>query len=373
MAEKKDTNQLGSGVQDTQTKGIQKELPEGSSMKYINTFQEGTQVKDVYLCKRAQSAMTKAGKHYMNVSLQDKTGMVDAKIWDPDSPGIGDFEEMDYVWVIGEVVIFNDKNQLNIRQIRRAGQREYDPADYMPTSRKPVNDMLDSLLGHIETVEAPYMKKLLYHFFVDDQRFCASFCSHSAAKSVHHGFIGGLLEHTLSVTGICSFFASNYPFLDRDLLITAAILHDIGKVKELSPFPRNDYTDEGQLLGHISIGAYMVWDVIRDIEDFPEIKAHELIHCMLSHHGELEFGSPKKPALVEALALSFADNVDAKMETMREALYQNPGNYSLKWQGVNKYIDSNIRRTSVSQPEEESWMSEDVAKKLAEAMLSAKK
>ena len=154
--------------------------------------------------------------------------------------------------------------------------------------------------------------------------------------------------------------------------MTAAICHDIGKVHELSPFPKNDYTDEGQLLGHIMIGASMVRDAIKDISDFPEVKANELLHCILSHHGELEFGSPKKPALTEALALSFADNTDAKMETMREALYQNPGNTSLKWQGFNRYLDSNIRRTSIASTEEDSWMSPVDAKRLAEAMLSAK-
>ena len=358
-------------------------MPEGSNMKFINTFQEGTQVKDVYLCKRAQSAQTKTGKHYMNVSLQDKSGMVDAKIWDPDSPGIGDFEELDYVWVMGEVVIFNDKNQLNIRQLRRATKGEYDTADYMPTSRRAIDDMRDDLFSYIETVETTYLKQLLYHFFVDDAKFCAAFCNHSAAKSVHHGFIGGLLEHTLSVTGICDYFASNYPFLDRDLLITAAICHDIGKVRELSPFPRNDYTDEGQLLGHIMIGTGIVRDAIETIEDFPEVKANELLHCILSHHGELEFGSPKKPALAEALALSFADNVDAKMETLREALYQNPTTNSLKWQGFNRYLDSNIRRTSISVNEEDSWLmpasdEENVrlgpadAKRLAELMRTGK-
>lgn len=315
-------------------------------MQYINTFQEGTQVKDVYLCKKSNRAQTKAGKPFMNVTLQDKTGTVDAKIWDPDSPGIGEFEEMDYIWVIGEVTIFNDKNQLNIRQLRRAGEDEYDPADFMPTSRNGIDIMYDELLSYIDSIQSGYMKQLLKHFFVEDEAFKKQFCNHSAAKSVHHGFIGGLMEHTLSVTGICDYFAGVYSFLDRDLLLTAAMCHDIGKVRELSPFPKNDYTDEGQLLGHIVIGTNMLREAIDGIEGFPETKANELLHCIVSHHGELEFGSPKKPALAEALALSFADNTDAKMETFREALYQNENNNSLKWQGFNRLLDSNIRRTS---------------------------
>ena len=136
---------------------------------------------------------------------------------------------------------------------------------------------------------------------------------HSAAKSVHHGFVGGLLEHTVSVTRNCNYFAQNYPFLNRDLLLTASIFHDIGKLKELSSFPANDYTDAGQLLGHIMIGAEWVGEAIRTIDGFPATLANELKHCILAHHGELEYGSPKKPALVEALALSFADNIDAKI------------------------------------------------------------
>lgn len=137
-----------------------------------------------------------------------------------------------------------------------------------------------------------------------------------------------------------------YPILNRDLLLTAAIFHDIGKLKELSTFPENDYTDAGQLLGHIMIGAEWVGDAIKSINGFPVVLANELKHCILAHHGELEFGSPKKPALVEALALSFADNIDAKMETFRELLVNVPEN-DTKWQGYNRFMETNFRRTSV--------------------------
>ena len=163
---------------------------------------------------------------------------------------------------------------------------------------------------------------------------------------MHHGCVGGLLEHTLGVTKNCDYFAKMYPVLNRDLLLTAAIFHDIGKLKELSTFPENDYTDAGQLLGHIMIGAEWVGDAIKSIDGFPVVLANELKHCILAHHGELEFGSPKKPALVEALALSFADNIDAKMETFRELLVNVPEN-DTKWQGYNRFMETNFRRTSV--------------------------
>ena len=175
--------------------------------------------------------------------------------------------------------------------------------------------------------------------------FAKRFKFHSAAKSVHHGFVGGLLEHTLSVTRLCAFFADTYSILNRDLLLAAAMLHDVGKLEELSVFPANDYTDEGQLLGHIAMGMEIVGARIRAIEGFPAKLANELKHCILAHHGELEYGSPKKPALPEAVALHFADNLDAKMETMRE-LFANVPEGNTDWQGYNRLFESNIRRSS---------------------------
>ena len=318
-------------------------------MQYINTMKEGMKLKDVYLVKKLVHAQTKTGKEYWNITLQDKTGCVDAKVWDPDSPGIDEFEAKDFIWVTGEVTVFNNANQVNIRQARKADEGSFDPADYVPCSEKNIEEMYTELKGLIDSVKAPYMKKLLDHFFADDD-FKKRFCYHSAARNVHHGFVGGLLEHTLSVAKVCDFFSKNYPFLDRDLLLTAAICHDIGKLEELSPYPDNDYTDEGQLIGHIVIGAQMISEAIKGIDDFPQVKANELVHCILAHHGELEFGSPKKPALAEAIALSFADNTDAKLETMKEALGANAMK-GVEWQGFNKYLDSNIRRTSPSTDE----------------------
>ncbi len=313
-------------------------------MHYINTLTEGQQVKEIYLVKKVTSALTKSGKQYLSVLLSDKTGTLDAKIWDPASPGIAEFEAMDYIWVGGEIVVFNNANQLNIRQARKAREGEYLPKDYMPTSDRDVDEMYEELMRLIRSVKSPYYQQLLYSFFQDPE-FQKRFCFHSAAKSVHHGFVGGLLEHTLSVAKICSFYAKHYAFLDRDLLLTAAICHDIGKLEEIAPFPVNDYTDDGQLLGHIVIGVGMIREKIRDIPDFPKIKENELVHCILSHHGELEYGSPKKPALCEALALSFADITDARMETMREAIYSQLSP-SMAWKGFHKFLDTNIRATS---------------------------
>ena len=313
-------------------------------MKYIESLREGERINEVYLCKFKQAALTKAGKPYDNVILQDKTGTLDAKIWDPGSVGIDEFDAMDYVAVTGDITSFQGNLQLSIKRVRKVGEGEYDPKDYLPATDKNVDEMYEELMGFVNSVKNPYLSRLLHSFF-DDADFAKAFKFHSAAKSVHHGFVGGLLEHTVSVTRNCDYFAQNYPFLNRDMLLTAAMFHDIGKLKELSTFPENDYTDAGQLLGHIIIGTEWIGEKIREIDGFPEVLANELKHCILAHHGELEYGSPKKPALVEALALSFADNLDAKMETVRELLNNVPDN-NLTWQGYNRLLESNIRKTS---------------------------
>ena len=313
-------------------------------MKFIETLREGERINEIYLCKFKQAALTKSGKPYDNVILQDKTGTLDAKIWDPGSVGIDEFDAMDYVAVTGDVTSFQGNLQLSIKRVRKVGEGEYEPENYLPVTDKDIDEMYKEMMGYINSIKNQYLSKLL-HMFFDDEAFAKAFKFHSAAKSVHHGFVGGLLEHTVSVTRNCNYFAENYPFLNRDLLLTAAMFHDIGKLKELSTFPENDYTDAGQLLGHIMIGAEWIGDKIREIDGFPVVLANELKHCILAHHGELEYGSPKKPALVEALALSFADNLDAKMETVREILAGVPEN-NLQWQGFNRLLDSNIRRTS---------------------------
>lgn len=321
-----------------------------NSMKYIESFHDGMHVSDVYLVKTKNTALTKNGKEYLNVTLQDKTGSVDAKVWEPNSPGINEFEVLDYVYVEGNITVYNGVNQLSIQRLSVAREGSYDPKDFLPVSERPIVDMKKELEADIQSVQNPYLKQVLTKLFLENAAFLKDFSMHSAAKSVHHGYVGGLMEHTLSVAAVCDFYAKHYPDLNRDLLITAALCHDIGKTRELTAFPRNDYSDEGQLIGHIVIGYQMVKETIDTIPDFPEKLSTELLHCILSHHGELEYGSPKKPALMEAMALSFADNIDAKLQTMREAL--NAADRSGKagensgWIGFNRLIDSNMRKTS---------------------------
>lgn len=312
-------------------------------MRFIETLRDGDRVSDVvYLCKSKSIALTKAGKEYASVILMDKTGTIDAKIWDLNSGGIGDFDVNDWVSVNGQVSTYNGVLQFKVDRIRKADESEYEVSDYVPSSRFSIDDMYNELLGIVASIKDTNINKLLTKFFVEDEEFVKKFKNTSAAKTVHHGFSGGLLEHSLSVSKLCVNIANNYDFINRDLLVGCALLHDVGKVRELSEFPENDYTDEGNFIGHIVIGYEMVMEKIKEIPDFPKLLCEEIGHCILAHHGELEYGSPKKPSIVEAVALSMADNMDAKLETMREALNEKNTN---DWLGFNKWLGSNIRRT----------------------------
>ena len=312
-------------------------------MRFIDGLCEGETIRNVYLCKGKRSAETRNGKPYDNLILQDKTGTLDGKVWDPNSQGIADYDEKDFIEVFGDVINYNGNLQLNIRQIRKAEEGEYNPADYMPTTDKSVDGMYEELTAYIRQISNKYLRQVLEFYYIKDEAFIKKFKAHSAAKTVHHGFSGGLLEHTLSVTRMCDYFATSYSILNRDLLLSSAILHDIGKVKELSDFPDNDYTDEGQLIGHIVIGVEMINDAIRSIPGFPEKLAHELKHCIVAHHGDLEYGSPKKPALAEAVALNMADSTDAKLQTLTELF---KGKTGTDWLGYNRLFESNLRRAS---------------------------
>ena len=216
-------------------------------MKFIRDLKEGDRVFDIYLCKHKQGAVTKNGKPYENVILQDKTGTIDAKVWEPNNPGIGNYNTLDYIEVYGDVNNFQGNLQVSVKRIRVCREEEYNAADYLPVSGKEIEGMYRELTDYVQSVKNIYLRQLLEAFFVSDGEFVKAFKFSSAAKTVHHGFVGGLLEHTLSVTKLCDYYCKAYPVLKRDVLLTAAMCHDIGKVKELSPFPENDYTDDGQL------------------------------------------------------------------------------------------------------------------------------
>lgn len=313
-------------------------------MKYIRDLKENDYIyNEIYLCKSRQVLTSKTGKPYVSLVLQDKTGTIDAKVWDFNCE-ISQYDAMDFVHIDARVTSFQDALQLNVSKIYKSREGEYNPEDYFPKTSKDIEEMYQKIKLYIRNIKEKNLRSLVEEFFIKDEAFIKKFKEHSAAKSVHHSFMGGLLEHTLSVATICNFLATMYPIINKDLLISAALLHDIGKMDELSPFPRNDYTNEGQLLGHIFIGASKVSEKIGSMADFPEKLASELVHCILAHHGELEYGSPKKPAIIEAVALHFADNTDAKLQTMTEIL--NSYDSKVDWMGYQRLFDSNIMRST---------------------------
>lgn len=310
-------------------------------MNYLKELRDGEMVSENYFCKQKQTLQTKAGKSYYSLILQDKTGTMDGKVWELNA-GIEHFEALDYIRVEGQVVSFQGALQLNIRRVRRLSEGEYDVSEYMPCTKRNTAEMYKELMGYIDSLRDAQFKLLAESYFKEDPKFKEMFLSHSAAKTMHHNFVGGLLEHTVSVTKLCSYLADNYPVLDRDLLLTAAMFHDVGKLSEISSFPENDYTDAGQLLGHIYIGADWLSKRMDKLGGFSVKRKNELLHCILSHHGELEYGSPKKPALAEALALSMADNLDAKLAGVT-ALFD--GTDETGWLGFQKMFESNMRKT----------------------------
>ena len=312
-------------------------------MYSIANWREGDSISEVVLCRSKDVAQTKVGKNYYSLKLQDASGTVDGKIWDLSS-GIDHFEALQYIKVEGEVKRYQNSLQLSIRRLRVAREGEYDPKDYIPVSPYPIEEMYEKLLTTLRSISHPQLRALLEAFFVNDPAFVKAFKAHSAAKSVHHSFSGGLLQHTLRVTELCEDYCKKYPMIKRDLLLAGALCHDIGKTRELSSFPANDYTDEGQLLGHIVIGVQMLSEKMAQIPGFPVNVRNELLHIILAHHGEFEFGSPKKPALLEALALHMADNTDAKIQLMCETLSDENAH---GWLGFQKFLDSNVRRTEM--------------------------
>lgn len=312
-------------------------------MRYIIDLHEGENVVEHYLCKSRQTLKSRAGKSYLSLKLQDKTGSVGAKVWDLNND-IKSFEENDFIKIDGIVLLYNNELQINIKKIRKSMEGEYDPMDYIPCTDKNIESLYGRLLSYIDTIENTYIKQLLKEIFINNEEIAKNFKTHSAAKIIHHRYMGGLLEHTLSVIEICDFLGGRYKYVNRDILIACAMLHDVGKIWELSPFPVNDYTDEGQLLGHIYIGAELVSDTAAKIKNFPPRLEVLMKHCLLAHHGEFEYGSPKLPKTMEAFILHCADNTDAKIKSIEEFI--DTDSTQGNWVGYQKMLQRNISKSN---------------------------
>ena len=309
----------------------------------IKDLKEGDIVRDLILyCSEKSSATSVRGEYYA-LTLQDSSGTLVGRVWDINS-NIEEFGSKDFIQITGNITSYKGVLQVNISKLTKVDPSNVDIGDFCPKATRDIDEMWAEFMDMVNSVENEYLSKLLHAFF-DNDKIVYRFKENSAAKTVHHAYVGGLLDHSLSVARICDTLANNYPTLNRDLLITAAVLHDIGKIKEISAFPENDYSDEGILLGHIYMGAEMVDIQVRKIEGFPSILANELKHCILAHHGKLEFGSPKVPALIEATALAFADDTDAKLRRFSDILSDTTDNNWSERQDF--FLNSRFRRTII--------------------------
>jgi len=291
--------------------------------RFLCDLEPGDTIVDFFLVREKTMSLTRAGKPYLSLDLQDKSGRIEAKVWENAQAANDQFGKGDVVKAKALVESYQARNQLNIKQIRKADDDDpFDYADLLPTTPGDIDEMWAQLRGYIDMVERPDLARLLGAFF-DDEAFCETFKRSVAARDVHHAYIGGLLEHVLSVVQVCEFFAAHYE-ADRDLLITGALLHDIGKTIELDSVREFNYTVPGGLLGHIVIGVKMVAERVAEIEDYPEETAMVIEHMVLSHQGQPDWGSPIPPKTREALLLHFADNVDSKHWLAANALATAP-------------------------------------------------
>ena len=279
---------------------------------FVNDLQEGQKIRDLYLISRKTLAETKNGKPYLALSLMDKTGEIEARIWDNASHIDAIIETGLIVLVEAQVKAYRNQLQLNIFSLSPVEDSDELLGDFIPASKRSVREMQQELADHINKISDHHLQQLLESLLQGD--ILKQFSKAPAAKHMHHAYLGGLLEHTLSVTGLAIKITLHYPSLDRDLLISGAILHDLGKIEEFSfssiPF---DYTDSGRLIGHLVLGSEMVRKQANSIEDFPKERLDQLVHLILSHHGRHEFGAPCLPMTAEAILLHHLDDMDAKV------------------------------------------------------------
>ena len=282
----------------------------------LAAFDEGKLFDGFFLVLARQQRTTSTNKPYLSLTLGDKTGAMEGRVWEPNDPRIArDFDRDDIVKVRGSASRFKDTMQLKIDQLRKAADGEADKADLLPSTTYDVAALWAQVLGFVDSFTEPDLKRLLTTI-LSDPALAAAYREAPAAKQLHHAWLGGLLEHVVSLLTLAERVVPHYPILDRDLVLTGVLLHDIGKIRELSWETGFEYTVEGQLLGHIQIGSALAERTMDSLPDFPPRLKTLVLHMILSHHGKLEFGSPKLPMIPEALVLNFLDDLDAKMQAI---------------------------------------------------------
>jgi len=301
----------------------------------------------------------KTGEPYLALTLADRSGQIEAKMWDNVNEVLEAFEQDDFVKVKGLINKYKNRFQLTIHKLRKLGESEIDFADYLPKTMKDIDHLWQTLADFVAGFQNPHLKSLVQAFMADPE-IAAAYRSAPAAKTLHHAYIGGLLDHVVSLFRSCDLICRNYPQINRDLLLTGAFLHDIGKIHELTYNRSFTYTNRGQLLGHMIIELEMVQAKLALVPDFPEELKTLVEHLVISHHGQYEFGSPKLPMFPEALMLHYLDDLDSKMEAMRchferESLLDNP------WTSYNASLGRPLLNTEKFLSPKKSAGSEDSA------------
>jgi 3'-5' exoribonuclease len=277
----------------------------------------GSPVDEVFLVHAKELRRTKGGKPYLKLRVGDRTGTLDCMVWENAEAAGAGFEPGDVVRVLGKSSEYEGRVQLEAATVHRTPTGEFDPRAFLPTTYRDVEELQGFLWYHIESMRDPDLQALLRAIF-EEPDFYERFCLAPAAKSFHHAYLGGLLEHTVTVAGLAEHVCQQYGRINRDLLIAAALLHDVGKVDEFVYSHTIDYSDAGKFLGHVVLGLNLVNDRAAALADFPEDKLQYLLHAIISHHGELEWGSPKRPKTIEALIIHHLDNLDAKVKGFLE-------------------------------------------------------
>ena len=307
-------------------------------------------VEAVFLVKDKILAMAKNGKPYLTLKLMDKSGEVDAKVWDNADQVNSLFDKNDFLAVRAKASIYLGKMQLILSELKQVPEESVDLADFLPETDSDIEVMVEELHALVGTLKDHDLNRLLNAFFRDPE-LMAQYRAAPAAKGMHHVYLGGLLEHSLAVAKLVDAMVPLYGGLNRDLLIAGALLHDIGKVREMTYLRSFDYSDEGKLIGHISIGTEMLQERIASLPDFPRELGMLLKHMLLSHHGQYEYGSPKRPKTLEATILNYLDDLDSKINGIRTHIRKEPDNPS-RWTSYHRLYDRYFFKENCLQGEE---------------------
>ncbi len=320
--------------------------------KFITELKENDHVESIFFVAEKNLGMGKTGKSYLSLKLSDKSGTLDGKIWDKVEHYSGLFERDDFVFIKGTVQSYQGTYQIIISDIRKAHESEIFLEHFIPDSGKDIEMLWQDFINTCKIIKDPYLKKLFNLIFIEDKEIQEKFKNYPAAKSLHHAYRGGLLEHSLNVVKlskyICDFYENN---VNKDLIIIASALHDIGKIYELNFSYITNYTTEGKLLGHIILADELIIRKVSKIENFPQKTLNLLRHILISHHGEYEFGSPKRPKTLEAMIIHFIDNLDAKINGFITALEKDTQNGD--WTGIVKSFDRQLYKGAVNGVNEE--------------------